>query len=60
MTSLLKTPKPPKIEPPAPMPDPDNTALQAQKRRQAAASLGQTGRASTMLSNRPQNKKLGE
>lgn len=39
--------KPPKAPPPTVMPDPEATA--AAKRRAAAATMGQTGRQSTIL-----------
>lgn len=50
MGGLFSRPKPPKIEPPAPMPDPEDEVRQREQRRMAAAAATQTGRRSTMLS----------
>lgn len=52
MGGLFSKPKTPEVKPPAPMPTPiDVDELNKQrKRREAAATLSQSGRASTILS----------
>lgn len=46
----MKSPKPPKIAPPPPMPDPDDTQIRNAQRKSTAAMLRRSGRASTDLS----------
>jgi hypothetical protein len=50
MFSKPKTPPPPKILPPAPMPDPEDTQVKFDKRREAARKISASGRQSTILS----------
>lgn len=47
MSSLFKTPKPPK---PVLMPDPDNAAVRDARMKELLAARQRAGRASTMLS----------
>lgn len=51
MVGLLASKAPaPTVQPPAVMPTPDDAAVLAAKKRQAAAIMQRSGRASTMLS----------
>ena len=48
--SKPKTPPPPKVEPPAPMPDPEDPIRKVNMRKNAARKIAASGRQSTMLS----------
>jgi hypothetical protein len=50
MGGILKTPKPPKVEPPPPMPDPDDAQINQSAKKRTAAQMQRSGRMSTMLS----------
>lgn len=49
MGGLFKTPKPPKVQPPAPMPDPYDPAAVEAKRERLASRSSRSGRTSTLL-----------
>ncbi len=52
-------PPPPPPPPPAPMPTPDDSAIKAAQKKQAALSIGRSGRLSTILSDDSGSDKLG-
>lgn len=59
MSGLFSTPKAPVVPPPAPMPTPDDVAVNAAKKRAAMAASTRTGRASTILTDSNSGTKFG-
>lgn len=49
MANLFKKPKPPPVQPPAPMPDVDDPALKEAQRQTTLDILSRSGRSSTVL-----------
>lgn len=49
MGGIMSKPKAPPITPPTPMPDTDDEAIKAAKKKQAAANQNRAGRNSTIL-----------
>lgn len=50
MAAFFKTPKPAPVKPVAPMPDENDPAIRAAKRKQGLQMMGMGGRRSTILS----------
>ena len=60
MGNILSKPKAPPIPEPVELPDPDDNKLQQAKRQAAAKRAQESGLAATRLSERGQNKTVGE
>ncbi len=59
MPSLVSSPKPAPVKPPAPMPTMDDSQVLAAKKKQQQANAMRTGRASTILTDYGTSDKLG-
>lgn len=59
MGSKPKSAPLPKVEPPAPMPDPEDPLAKRNQQRNAAQKMATTGRESTLLSQYSNNQTLG-
>lgn len=60
MGGILKTPKPPAIPEPEPMPIPDDAENIARKRQEAARRAMSSGREATIQTGGVQNKPVGQ
>lgn len=60
MGGLLKTPKPPAIPAPEPMPNPNDKETLARKRQEAARRAMSSGREATIQTGGVQNKPVGQ